>query len=577
MASSSSSSSSPPLLLSMISLLVLLTIIAAIDCLHTTGVWSPSADPMKVMARFGVGKSDPHHKEDSYGYVFGNVSKHMDPNEKIKTKTSALLLVNRQLFLKIYSAYNTYKMMTGSASDSDTAAANNHSMTFCRKVFDDIIGDKAYDQTCATDNKWDIMRFVPCADGGLCEGAIKSSQIVQNYQFTYVIEDQTEPTFWFLLLMGCYREEVRPTPTPTTTNTTNGTQQNITCHWKDGTADDSVLKYDVWLVNGHPSSASNKLLDFDHQFSFEQQDLLLNLLLVIFYIVLTAAQLYAFTSQKIRNLLSYLFTISLSMHCLSDFFLVLHKIVFAHDGQGFEILNTVADIIRILSLALFILFVMIIAKGWPVTKPEITAKPLIFVAWLLYIIIEIILFIWIRKSLNTIEEIDEYHTFPGWISLGFRVILMMWFLYELRLSMMLEQDQRRLKFYLHFGAGILVWFVHLPLVAMVALQIELMWRYKLISGFSSAADFLAYAIVAHLMWPTRQNHHFLTHQSDIDYTEELEYYDDSTLTNSESFNFTNANYRDNHHHHHHQSNGHRGTTSNGYTTYDNHISCDIKA
>ena len=38
------------------------------------------------------------------------------------------------------------------------------------------------------------------------------------------------------------------------------------------------------------------------------------------------------------------------MHCLSYFFVGLHKIVFAHDGQGYEILNTVADIIRILSL-----------------------------------------------------------------------------------------------------------------------------------------------------------------------------------------------------------------------------------
>ncbi|CAG2183362.1 unnamed protein product [Oppiella nova] len=102
---------------------------------------------------------------------------------------------------------------------------------------------------------------------------------------------------------------------------------------------------------------------------------------------------------------------------------------------------------------------------------------------------------------------------------------------------------------------------------MVALQIELMWRYKLISGFSSAADFLAYAIVTHLMWPTRQNHHFLTHQTDVDYTEELEYYDDSSISHSETFNFTNTNYRDNHHH---------NNRSNGYS-YDNHLRCDIKA
>lgn len=84
--------------------------------------------------------------------------------------------------------------------------------------------------------------------------------------------------------------------------------------------------------------------------------------------------------------------------------------------------------------------------------------------------------------MNTVEEVDEYHTLPGWISLGFRIILMIWFLHELRHTMMLEQDPRKLRFYLHFGAGILVWFVHLPLVVVVALQIDLLWRYKIIIG-----------------------------------------------------------------------------------------------
>lgn len=156
---------------------------------------------------------------------------------------------------------------------------------------------------------------------------------------------------------------------------------------------------------------------------------------------------------------------------------------------------------------------------------------------------------------------------------------MLWFLYELRSTMMVEQEHKRLKFYLHFGAGIMVWFVHLPLVVMVALQIELMWRSKLILcknhfeyfnfffinnnlliGFSSGADFLAYAIVTHLMWPTR-SHHFLTHQTELDYTDELEYYDDNN-SQTESYHYNNTQMNGlNHSHHRH---------SNGYA-YDNQI------
>ena len=66
--------------------------------------------------------------------------------------------------------------------------------------------------------------------------------------------------FWLLILIACYRDFK-----------TDNTSRNMSCEWKDGSADNSVIKYDVWLVNGHPNSASNKPLDLDHQFSFEQQ------------------------------------------------------------------------------------------------------------------------------------------------------------------------------------------------------------------------------------------------------------------------------------------------------------------
>ena len=125
---------------------------------------------VEVIARFGVDKSDPHHKEESYGYVFGNVTKHLGPDEKIGTKTSVLLLVNRELFLKIHTTYENYK--------SDEKLIDNS-------------------------NTMDVIRYVPCIEGALCDGAAKSSQIVQNYQFTYVIEDQKEPTYEYISLNKC--------------------------------------------------------------------------------------------------------------------------------------------------------------------------------------------------------------------------------------------------------------------------------------------------------------------------------------------------------------------------------------
>lgn len=45
-----------------------------------------------------------------------------------------------------------------------------------------------------------------------------------------------------------------------------------------------------------------------------------------------------------------------------------------------------------------------------------------------------------------------------------------------------EHSTRKLDFLLHFGASSLVWFIYLPVVAIVALQVNALWRYKLLLG-----------------------------------------------------------------------------------------------
>lgn len=78
---------------------------------------------------------------------------------------------------------------------------------------------------------------------------------------------------------------------------------------------------------------------------------------------------------------------------------------------------------------------------------------------------------------------------------------MVYFLLELRTTMILEQEQKKLQFYLHFGALSMVWFVHSLIVYVISLRVEIVWQSKLISGFSSAANFLAFAITTRLLWP----------------------------------------------------------------------------
>lgn len=86
---------------------------------------------------------------------------------------------------------------------------------------------------------------------------------------------------------------------------------------------------------------------------------------------------------------------------------------------------------------------------------------------------------------------------------------MMWFLYELRNTMKYEHSSKKLDFLLHLGASSLVWFIYLPIVAIVALQVSPMWRYKLLQGITNSADCLAYCVMTGLLWPNRAGQYLL--------------------------------------------------------------------
>ncbi len=83
-------------------------------------------------------------------------------------------------------------------------------------------------------------------------------------------------------------------------------------------------------------------------------------------------------------------------------------------------------------------------------------------------------------EIDFISDTDEWQTWPGYLILAFRILIMAWFLYELKEIFVLERHREKTRFYLHFGAGFLVWFVYLPILAVIGTQVSALWRHKTI-------------------------------------------------------------------------------------------------
>ncbi|UYV70448.1 hypothetical protein LAZ67_7003027 [Cordylochernes scorpioides] len=238
------------------------------------------------------------------------------------------------------------------------------------------------------------------------------------------------------------------------------------------------------------------------------------------YAVLFPVQCYAAVVQGHR--LTRIFTGSLLLRLLYLVCFFMHFLVYSVDGLGMSALRLLGDFLYILSESLLLLLLLLLAKGWAISKVELGWVPSLILLWLLYTCLQVMLYLWNTMEVDVIEDLDEYQTIPGWLALGLRMVIMGWFVLELRETMRdSANDLCRQKFYLHFGAGILVWFVYLPVAALIALAVSSLSRPRFLLGMTSTADVLAYSILIHLFWPTRTGQ-YLQLATMLDPSEELE-------------------------------------------------------
>ncbi|XP_055373017.1 uncharacterized protein LOC129606628 [Condylostylus longicornis] len=430
-------------------------------------------DFFKFIVKFGFQKTE-HLTQPQYGYIYGNITS----DEKF-SQSITLAVLDKINFLDFYENRTYY--------DRDVA---------CQKMFSRL-KNIAYDPDCNYHAMADYLRRIPCPKGELCTDEDSVSNVLPGNQFTYVLSHTNQPRFWYVSMVACYRNR-------------------STCQWHyydpakltNANIASQTINYDINLVNGNPNTSSLHPLTF--QFSFEQQNLLeMYMIFLLVYIILVPMQIYAVRLQK--HPVTKLFTISLISEFVSLAFITTHYINFAINGIGEPDFQTVGDILDIFSRTSFMLILLLLAKGWAVTRQQIskTGWIILMSIWVPYCAFHVFLYIWDRTEVDIISDIDEYQTWPGWIVLVLRTSFMMWFLWELRNTMKYEHSTKKLDFLLHLGASSLVWFIYLPIVAVVALQVSPMWRYKLLLGITNSADCLAYCVMTGLLWPNRAGQYLL--------------------------------------------------------------------
>uniref|UniRef100_A0A915C1H7 GPR180/TMEM145 transmembrane domain-containing protein n=1 Tax=Parascaris univalens TaxID=6257 RepID=A0A915C1H7_PARUN len=434
-----------------------------VNGMRITGTWSTKNGPVSVLAKFGFQQTDPLETKNKHsrGFIYGNVS-----SEEVYTSRAVLFIVPQTLLSSFFldSVYGQT----------------------CESMLQNV-SRLAFETKCMPEGKGDIMRWVPCPKGSLCEDETDPTKVIKGYQMTLRIEEPYTPEYWYVLLVGC--------------------NLDANCSWIPSAGDISV-SYDIWLTNGSP--LLQYLNPFTHQFSFDEQDSAeMYLIFLLLYVILCLCQWRAlYLVQQPRMLpRQKLLTCIIATKTVGLILQSINVVVFAYDGRGVVIARLCGEMCRSWSVCVLCLLLILLSRGWSFNDVSSSSSNRVTVLiWAILTTAHFaLLFVNFFFIDDILHDIDVFKSWPGYGMLVIRMIEALWFLTEMRTSIDKEQDDDKAEFLAHIGAGYLVWFVYPSGLGVIVSFISVLWRFKIILAITTIANFLAIACLVHLFWPTGVN------------------------------------------------------------------------
>ena len=254
----------------------------------------------------------------------------------------------------------------------------------------------------------------------------------------------------------------------------------ISCYWRpdncqwERVADDLLLNYDIWIVNGNPElkSRDNR---FEYHFSFDMHDIVeIYLICISLYLLIPLP----FLLIKLRSPTSFRHPIMISYLLFQCFFFLgntfnlIHHFIFAYNGIGIDLFLHIGNLLTIIGESILILLLLFIAKGlsklkvekyfiffvsgWLVNTPVLRQGKKTIILFLLYTIACCSCYILSVLTIDRVTDSNHYQTFANYFSLLFRCFVMLLFVFELKETTQEEKNQEKLQFFHHFGACCMV-------------------------------------------------------------------------------------------------------------------------
>ncbi|KAI8775177.1 transmembrane protein 145, partial [Biomphalaria glabrata] len=265
------------------------------------------------------------------------------------------------------------------------------------------------------------------------------------------------------------------------------------------------LRYKIHMTNGD---------DLLHkEFSADEfYILVIDIIFFILYILLLVMSIgcaYILQQKQLLHTTYKMYMVTLVIWTLNLLCLVIAWGSYGTTGWELKPLEVVGRILQACGHIIFMLMLILMAKGYTIVRGRLTKKNAIKMTIFinLYIIATIVLFIWEGVMFDPGEVLYYYESPPGYGMITIILIGWLWFTKAAVFTMKHYPD--RSIFYIFLYSIYTIWFWAGPIVTMIAMFAMAKWtREKSVHGVQMFIAYLGHNIFLILTWPSKVNENF---------------------------------------------------------------------
>ncbi|CAJ0575965.1 unnamed protein product, partial [Mesorhabditis spiculigera] len=268
--------------------------------------------------------------------------------------------------------------------------------------------------------------------------------------------------------------------------------------------------YTLEMTNGDPND-----LFFYHFSADEFYILPVNVTFLLLETVLLLMSMAVSCALKSRNLLHQTFKLyqfSIVLECVSLFFLSFAYYLYALNGFGINQLKQMGMFMRGFQTSLFLLLLLLIAKGYTITRGRLSASSICkLVSFIFsYMVVYIAMFFYAQKMFDSAKVTYVSESMPGYCLAGLRIIG--WLSYAFSSITTANKYPGKRGFYSVMGALMTLWFLMGPISILIANFVMDKWvREEVVNLVECCVTFYGFFVFMVLTWPSAANRNFPFH------------------------------------------------------------------